>query len=129
LEKLGVPFKETDNKGNEKKEDSLEAVNARYNSRLLELDNNPNQKRRDLYFGRPSKFLRDAGIADADIIIQFDKFVKKYAEYYKNNHPFTVNDIIDLPKAIYNPIAVFKGSEGASKVILTELKKRAIISL
>lgn len=98
-------------------------VNKRFNERLLELDKDRTQKDRVLRLGRPSEFLKNAGIIDADIEMEFDKFVKKSSEDYENNHPFTAEDIMDLPKAIYAPIAVFNSTNNRDKVILTELKK------
>ena len=98
-------------------------VNERFNERLLELDKDRTQKDRVLRLGRPSEFLKNAGIIDADIEMEFDKFVKKSSEDYENDHPFTAEDIMDLPKAIYAPIAVFNSTNNRDKVILTELKK------
>ena len=101
----------------------IDEVNAQYNARLLELNENRDAKKRVLHLGRPHKFLRDAGIVDTEIEMEFDKFIRKSSDNYKHDHPFTAEDILDLPKAINAPIAVFKSTNGVDKVILTEIKK------
>lgn len=85
---------------------SLKEVNDKFNDRLAQLIENPNQKDRVLHLGRSSQFLIDGGIADAEIELDFDKFVRKSSEKYKNNHPFSAGDIKDLPKAIAHPGSV-----------------------
>ncbi len=106
-------------------ETDLEDVNRRFNERLIELFSNPKQKDRVLHLGMASKFLQESGISNAKIILEYDKLVKKSKEDYKNNHPFSISDIKDLPLAIHHPIAVFDNTNGkdAGRVILTELKK------
>lgn len=103
--------------------EALEEVNTKFNARLLELNDNRDAKNRVLLLGRPHKFLRDAGIADVEIEMEFDKFIRKSSDKYKHAHPFTAEDILDLPKAINAPIAVFVSTNGVDKVILTEIKK------
>ena len=105
-------------------EDDVEEVNSKFNERLDDLVSNPNQKDKILHLGRSSKFLKDGGVADAEIILEFDKFVRKSSDNYENNHPFSAEDIHDLPKAIHNPIALFDNTNGKGGfVILTELEK------
>lgn len=41
----------------------------------------------------PGLFLRDGGIADGEIILEFDKYVRKSKSDYKHEHPFTAEDI------------------------------------
>lgn len=104
--------------------DDIESVNERFNERLDELVDNPNQKDRILHLGNSSKFLQEGGISDAEIILEYDKLVRKSVESYKNRHPYSIEDIKDLPKAISSPIAVFVNTNGNNDhVILTELKK------
>lgn len=100
-------------------------INAKFNIRLTELVKNPDQKDKVLHLGRSSKFLTDGGLADAEIILEFDKLAHKSKEGYKHEHPFDISDIKDLPKAISSPIAVFDNTNGKNdgRVILTELKK------
>lgn len=100
---------------------SLKEVNDKFNDRLAQLIENPNQKDRVLHLGRSSQFLIDGGIADAEIELDFDKFVRKSSEKYKNNHPFSAGDIKDLPKAIAYPVAVFNSTTKKDHVLMTEL--------
>ena len=100
-------------------------INAKFNIRLAELVKNPDQKDKVLHLGRSSKFLTDGGLADAEIILEFDKLAHKSKEGCKHEHPFDISDIKDLPKAISSPIAVFDNTNDKNdgRVILTELKK------
>lgn len=102
---------------------SLKKVNDAFNQRLDELVKNPNQKDKILRLGRSSSFLKAGGIADADIELDFDKFVRKSGDKYKNNHPFNASDLKNLPMAIAEPIAVFKSTNANDHVVLTELQK------
>lgn len=67
--------------------------------------------------------MKAGGIADADIELEFDKFVRKSGDKYKNNHPFNASDLKNLPMAIAEPIAVFKSTNANDHVVLTELQK------
>ena len=100
-------------------------INTKFNIRLAELVKIPDQKDKVLHLGRSSKFLTDGGLADAEIILEFDKLAHKSKEGYKHEHPFDISDIKDLPKAISSPIAVFDNTNDKNdgRVILTELKK------
>ena len=108
-----------------KESEELESVNDRFNQRLDELVKDPEQKGKVLHLGRASEFLKRGGMADAEIVLDFDKLARKSKEGYRKEHPFDMSDIKDLPKAIASPIAVFENTNGlnAGKVILTELKK------
>lgn len=102
---------------------SLKKVNDAFNQRLDELVKDPNQKDKILHLGRSSSFLKAGGIADADIELEFDNFVRKSGDKYKNNHPFNASDLKNLPMAIAEPIAVFKSTNANDHVVLTELQK------
>ncbi len=104
-------------------EAELKKVNEAFNQRLDELVADPNQKDRVLRLGHASSFLKDGGVADADIELEFDRFVRKSGEKYKNHHPFNVIDLKDLPMAIANPIAIFNSTNANDHVVLTELQK------
>ena len=118
-----VIFKPEDMKITEHTKFSLKKVNDAFNQRLDELVKNPNQKDKILHLGRSSSFLKAGGIADADIELEFDKFVRKSGDKYKNNHPFNASDLKNLPMAIAEPIAVFKSTNANDHVVLTELQK------
>lgn len=101
----------------------LEEVNKTFNQRLDELVENPNQKDKILRLGRSSSFLKAGGIADAEIELEFDKFIRKSGDKYKNNHPFAASDLKNLPMALAEPIAVFNSTTANDHVVLTELQK------
>lgn len=105
--------------------EDIEDVNKRFNERLESLKADPKQKGGELKLGYPGTFLRDAGLGDSEIVLEYAKIERKSSEKYKNDHPFDVEDIKDLPKAINAPIAVFDNTNGkdAGKTILTELQK------
>lgn len=105
--------------------EELDQINQKFNERLDELVSNPNQKDKVLHLGRSSQFLKNGGISDAEIVLDYDKLVRKSKEGYKHEHPFDISDVRDLPRAIASPIAVFDNTNGMNdgKVILTELKK------
>ena len=105
--------------------EELDQINQKFNERLDELVSNPNQKDKVLHLGRSSEFLKDGGVSDAEIVLDYDKLVRKSKEGYKHEHPFDISDVRDLPIAIAYPIAVFDNTNGKNdgKVILTELKK------
>lgn len=108
---------------NAKENAELEKVNNSFNQRLDELVENPNQKDKVLRLGRSSSFLKAGGIADAEIELEFDKFVRKSGDKYKNNHPFAASDLKNLPVALAKPIAVFNSTTANDHVVLTELQK------
>ncbi len=116
---------------------SVEEVNDKFNQRLDELLADPTQKNRVLHLGYSSSFLKDGGVADAEILLEYDKITRKSSDGYKNEHPFDAVDLKNLPKSIHAPIAVFADTndrnidENADRnvgkepdhVILTELQK------
>ena len=112
----------------QKSEGNIKQVNEKFNARLDDLSKNPNQKNRVLLLGHASQFLKNGGMADAEIILEYDKLQRKSKEGYRNEHPYDAADLKDLPLAIANPIAVFDNTNGknSGNVILTELKKDGI---
>lgn len=70
--------------------------------------------------GRPSNKVLSAGVADRPLKLYGNKLLKKMRK-----HGFDVNDIKGLPKAVRNPIAVFKNLEAEGEYsILTALKTK-----
>lgn len=103
--------------------ESLERTNEQFNEKLNALIEDPTQKSRTLRLGHASKFLTEGGIADAEIELEFDRLVRKSREDYKNNHPFDIDGLKNLPKAVAQPIAIFQSTKPAEHVVLTELRK------
>jgi hypothetical protein len=70
--------------------------------------------------GKPSAALLSAKIPDLPIELRSSRLNDKSMQ---ENHPFDVREIIDLPKAIQNPLAVFRSATHiGSFVIMTELE-------
>ena len=103
--------------------ESLERTNEQFNEKLNALIEDPTQKSRTLRLGHASKFLTEGGIADAEIELEFDRLVRKSREDYKNNHPFDIDGLKNLPKAVAQPIAIFQSTKPTEHVVLTELRK------
>ena len=77
--------------------EDIEAINERFNQRLNELSDNPQQKDRVLHLGRASTFLQSGGVPNAEILLEYDRLIRKSNEGYKNAHPFQTKDIKNLP--------------------------------
>lgn len=124
LEKRGVPFVETDNKGNRIKDsvefsigEGLSEVNEKFNEDLSRLTNE-NADSITLSLGRPSRILLAAGVIDKPMKLYGNKVIKKMKK-----HGFELEELRDLPRAVAEPIAVFNNyGEDGNRAILTELK-------
>jgi hypothetical protein len=105
---------------------NLEEVNNRFNEELQrQIDGNlPEGHIYEL--GRPEAALLAAGIADLPIELSAERLAYKASVNYRNKHPFDIVEVKNLPKAINEPIAVFKSTKLSddSKIILTELKDK-----
>lgn len=124
LEKRGVPFVETDNKGNRIKGsvefsigEGLSEVNEKFNEDLSRLTE-ANADSITLSLGRPSRILVAAGVIDKPMKLYGNKVIKKMKK-----HGFELEELRDLPRAVAEPIAVFNNyGEDGNRAILTELK-------
>ena len=108
--------------------DSGEAasVNERFNEQLAGLTEE-NADRVALSLGRPSAILRAAGVDDKPMKLYGNKVIKKMKK-----HGFKLEELSNLPQAVADPIAVFRGSTEGSFAILTDLKigdKHVLVSL
>lgn len=101
----------------------IDGVTERFQKELSLLEKGQKSNRR-MSLGMAGHILCMAGLANAEIMLDYDKILRKSSEHYKNYHPFKVNDIKTLPMALNFPIAVFdSASRDGDKVILTELQK------
>lgn len=124
LEKRGVPFVETDNKGNRIKDsvefsigEGLSEVNEKFNEDLSRLTE-ANADSITLSLGRASRILLAAGVIDKPMKLYGNKVIKKMKK-----HGFELEELRDLPRAVAEPIAVFNNyGEDGNRAILTELK-------
>ena len=99
--------------------ESLQAVNARFNAQLARQIAGTLPAGHIYQLGRPSAILLCAGLPDLPIEMSASRLLHKSNQA---NHPFHLREIRDLPKAIQNPMAVFRSATHiGSSVILTEL--------
>ena len=151
LEKRGVPFVETDNRGrivggendgvhyskvygkkaNVKMNLGESAsfvreqrkINNDFNDALDKQIAGTLPKGYTYQLGKPSLALKFAGIDDLPIELSSRTLEVKSSKDYKSNHPFDLASIKNLPIAIQRPVAIFDSEyEDGRKVILTELK-------
>ncbi|MDR2594675.1 MAG: hypothetical protein LBC87_07900 [Fibromonadaceae bacterium] len=99
----------------------LEEINNRFNCELqLQIDGTL-PKGHIYSLGYPGANLLSAGLANLPIELNSDRLTEKASTNYK--HPFDLQELKDLPKAINKPIMVFESTKkDGSKVILVELQ-------
>lgn len=103
--------------------ESPTAVNARFNANLARQIAGTLPTGHIYQLGMPGEILKAAGIPDFPIELSSERLAYKSSPEYKSNHPFPLECIYNLPKALNEPIAVFDSStKQSSNVILTELK-------
>ncbi|RKV80132.1 MAG: hypothetical protein D8H91_05540, partial [Alloprevotella sp.] len=103
----------------------LQQVNAQFNAELQSQKEGRLRKGHVYNLGMPSAFLRSAGVADLPMQLTAQRLATKADKDYKNDHPFDLTDVKNLPNALAAPIAVFNsGTVGGTKVVLTELEDR-----
>ena len=106
-------------------EESIADTNRRFNEELRQQIDGNLPKGHVYELGRPGRVLRSTGIPDLPIELAASRLGKKASKDYESNHPFELESVMDLPKAIQHPIAVFESkTKAGSKVIMVELKDR-----
>lgn len=97
----------------------IEAVNNRFNEELQQQIDGKLEKTHVYGFGMPSAILKSAGIPSLPIELRASRLSDKSMQ---ENHQFDMAEIKDLPRAVQNPMAVFRSATHiGSNVILTEL--------
>ena len=97
----------------------LKAVNARFNAELARQIAGTLPPGHIYRLGHPSAILLSAGLPNLPIEMAASRLLHKSNQ---ENHPFHLQEIRDLPKAIQNPMAVFRSATHiGSSVILTRL--------
>ena len=103
----------------------LQRVNGTFNSELQQQVEGKLPKDHVYQLGNPSVILQSAGVEDLPIELSAQRLSDKASENYKNDHPFDIADIRNLPRAINEPIAVFDSkTRRGVKVDLTELQSK-----
>lgn len=100
--------------------EDMEEVNQRFNEELEQQIEGRLEKGHVYQLGRPSEFLRDAGIPDLPIEMPASQLEYKYTS---GKHDYDLSEVINLPNAIAHPIATFAyGDSVKSQNILTVLE-------
>ncbi len=115
-------------------ESELHSINERFNEQLRKqkrLQTNGMQAKGTVYhLGEASEILQSAGIPKLPIEMASRRLLDKSMQ---DNHPFDLLELIGLPKAIQDPIAVFNSSTvPGAFVVMTEIqhnKKNFVIAL
>lgn len=101
---------------------SPEEVNERFNEELKQQIDGTLPEGHVYRLGMPSEALRSAGVPELPMELSSTRLAEKASADYKSGHPFSLEDMRNLPQALQNPIAVFDSkTRPGSKVILTEL--------
>jgi hypothetical protein len=104
----------------------MKTINSRFNEELQQQIEGTLPKGHVYQLGMPSEILLKAGVKDLPIELEANNLAKKASEIYRNEHPFDLAEIKDLPNAINDPIAVFNSTKpDGKKMILTELKDKS----
>jgi len=99
----------------------LEEINNQFNNELQKQIDGTLPKGHIYSLGYPEANLLSAGLANLPIELNSDRLTKKASSDYK--HPFDLQGLKDLPKAINEPIMVFESTKrDGSKVVLVELQ-------
>lgn len=100
--------------------EEMEEVNQRFNEELEQQIEGRLEKGHVYQLGRPSEFLRDAGIPDLPIEMPASQLEYKSTS---GKHDYDLSEVINLPNAIAQPIATFAyGDSVKSQNILTVLE-------
>ena len=107
-------------KKNEKGLKGYDSINSVFNERLRQQIDGELEKGFIYELGMPSEVLLSAGMENYPIEMAASRLVDKSMQ---ENHPFELLEVFDLPKAIQNPLAVFRSATKIGAfVVLTELK-------
>ncbi|NDW19419.1 hypothetical protein D0T53_10935 [Dysgonomonas sp. 216] len=108
-----IPFQSMTN-------EQIENVNSQFNDELQQQISGTLKKGHTYELGTPSAVLQSAGIPNLPIQLQASRLSDKSMQ---DNHPFDLSEVMDLPKAVQNPLAVFRSATHiGSYVIMTELE-------
>jgi hypothetical protein len=98
----------------------IEDVNKKFNEELQRQIEGSLPKEHIYQLGMPSEILLSTDIPDLPIELRSSRLNDKSMQ---ENHPFNLQEIMDLPKVIQEPMAVFRSATHiGSYVIMTELE-------
>lgn len=97
-------------------------VNRKFNEELQQQIDGSLPKGHVYLLGKPSAFLKAAGIPDLPIELASSRLSGKSLQ---ENHPFELSEVEDLPNSIQNPLAVFRSATHiGSFVVMTEIEHK-----
>ena len=108
-------------------ENKLYQINEQFN-KMLDKQIKGELSNKYIYeLGKPENILLSAGFPNKKIQIAAQTLSLKSSKKYKNNHPFDLKDIKNLPFALNHPIFIFNSkTQPTSKVVITDLKSNNI---
>ena len=119
VEKLNLD--ETTAAGEDVRFSTVQEVNDRFNAELQQQIEGTLPAGHVYQLGMPSAILVSAGIPSLPIEMASKRLLDKSNQ---RNHPFELSEVMGLPRAIQQPLAVFRSATHiGSNVILTELKQ------
>lgn len=104
----------------EESDGDVEQINKRFNDELNQFKDGILQKGHRFTLGNPSLELQSTGIPDLPIILPSSVIAEKSR---LDRHPYTYDELKNLPLALRNPIAIFKygdGNKGQNLVVHIE---------
>jgi len=98
----------------------IEEINRKFNAELLQQIKGLLPKTHTYSLGMPSVILQSAQIPDLPIELRASRLSDKAMQ---ETHPFDLREIMDLPRAVQNPLAVFRSATHLGHyVVMTELE-------
>jgi len=108
----------------------IEEINRKFNDELLQQIEGLLPKDHTYRLGMPSEILQSAQIPDLPIELRASRLSDKAMQ---ETHPFDLREIMDLPKAVQNPLAIFRSATHLGHyVVMTKLEhgeKNFIVAL
>ena len=104
----------------EESSEDIEEVNDKFNEELRKQINGTLPRGHVYQLGMPSAILQSADISNLPIELVASRLSDKSMQ---ENHPFELEEVVDLPRAIQQPLAIFRSATHVgSNVILTNIK-------
>lgn len=108
-------------------ENKLYQINEQFNKILDKQIKGELPKDYKYKLGKPENILSSAGFPDREIRLMASTLSLKSSKKYKNNHPFDLKDVRNLPFALNHPIFIFNSkTQPTSKVVITDLKSNNV---
>jgi len=100
----------------------IKEINEKFNDDLKKQIEGSLVKQHTYNLGTPSAILQSAGIPNLPIELRASRLREKAMQ---DTHPFDLREIMDLPIAVHNPLAIFRSATHLEYyVIMTGLKHR-----